>query len=91
MNIFFVMERPDGALELITAPLSKGDILPGVTRRSVIELAHGMNDLVVSEREVCIPTVLRVVVWWGAVREDGDGMEQGKELRPIVACPIPTR
>ena len=54
-------------------------------------MAHGMNDLVVSEREVRILTALWVMVRWVAVREGGDGMGQGKELKPTVASPVPTR
>jgi branched-chain amino acid aminotransferase len=30
--------------ELTTAPLDRGDILPGVTRRSILELARGWAD-----------------------------------------------
>ena len=44
MNIFFAL-RPRGAapgsgeVELVTAPLDRGDILPGVTRRYLTHLA----------------------------------------------------
>eukprot|EP00596_Hydrurales_sp_CCMP1899_P010457 CAMPEP_0119049858 /NCGR_PEP_ID=MMETSP1177-20130426/66797_1 /TAXON_ID=2985 /ORGANISM="Ochromonas sp, Strain CCMP1899" /LENGTH=323 /DNA_ID=CAMNT_0007027585 /DNA_START=224 /DNA_END=1191 /DNA_ORIENTATION=+ len=41
MNIFFVIKKREsegGGIELITAPLERGDILPGVTRRSIITL-----------------------------------------------------
>jgi len=58
MNIFFAIEKPEGGLELCTAPLSKGDILPGVTRRSILELARGMGDVEVSEREVSMSELL---------------------------------
>ena len=41
MNLFFLWEKADGGQELVTAPLSRGDILPGVTRDSVLELCRG--------------------------------------------------
>ena len=41
MNIFFLLKKKGGGVELVTAPLSRGDILPGVTRRSILELAKG--------------------------------------------------
>ena len=41
MNIFFVIRSEDGTyMELNTPPLDRGDILPGVTRRSVLELTR---------------------------------------------------
>ena len=40
MNVFFVWENEDGRKEIVTPPLNRGDILPGVTRRSVLELAR---------------------------------------------------
>lgn len=40
MNIFFLLRKSNGGLELVTAPLTRGDILPGVTRRSILELAR---------------------------------------------------
>jgi branched-chain amino acid aminotransferase len=57
MNIFFVIKNAEGKSELITGPLTRGDILPGVTRRSILELARDWaankpeySDLVVTER-----------------------------------------
>jgi branched-chain amino acid aminotransferase len=59
MNIFFVLdhrrrrrrggrnknndEKDDGILEIVTPPLHRGDILPGVTRQSIIELVGEWN------------------------------------------------
>jgi branched-chain amino acid aminotransferase len=41
MNICFVLQSKDGkTIELVTPPLDRGDILPGVTRRSVLELTR---------------------------------------------------
>ena len=43
----------------MTAPLGQGDILPGVTRRSVLELARAWPDVdVVSERHFTIDELL---------------------------------
>jgi len=41
MNIFFVMKKKDGSgVEMVTAPLTRGDILAGVTRDSILTLAR---------------------------------------------------
>jgi len=40
MNVFFVLKNKQGQTELVTAPLTDGTILPGVTRRCVLELAR---------------------------------------------------
>eukprot|EP00501_MAST-03F_sp_TOSAG23-6_P000546 GSMAST32.ASY1.ANO1.567.1 assembled CDS len=50
MNFFVLWEKKDGSgKELITAPLD-GTILPGVTRRSVIDLAHSLGEFEITER-----------------------------------------
>jgi branched-chain amino acid aminotransferase len=38
--------------ELVTAPLTRGDILPGVTRASILELARSWGEFDVSERYI---------------------------------------
>lgn len=60
MNIFFVLKSKDSnKLELVTPPLTRGDILPGVTRLSIIELAKQWTDeLVVSERFLTMAEVI---------------------------------
>jgi branched-chain amino acid aminotransferase len=41
MNVFFYLVNKDtGRKELVTAPLWRGDILPGVTRASILDLAR---------------------------------------------------
>ena len=52
MNVFFyILNKNSNRPELITAPLDRGDILPGVTRDSILYLArHGAYDMDVSER-----------------------------------------
>jgi branched-chain amino acid aminotransferase len=67
MNIFFLFRNdkdPNSALELVTAPLDRGDVLPGVTRDSIINLAKSemIQDIVghrltVSERWLTIAEV----------------------------------
>ncbi len=65
MNIFFVFKTLDGKTELVTAPLGRGDILPGVTRRSIIEMTKEWSksndgkhsDLIVNERFVTMGEV----------------------------------
>ena len=41
MNLLFFLENKEtGRKELVTAPLDRGDILPGVTRRSLLEVSE---------------------------------------------------
>lgn len=60
MNVFFAfrMEEDGGKTEIVTPPLDRGDILPGVTRDSILHLARGWgDDFVVSER---FPTMTEI-------------------------------
>lgn len=53
MNIMFVIkDKVTGKPELITAPLDRGDILAGITRYSILDLARAgkFGDMDVSER-----------------------------------------
>lgn len=43
-NFFVVWETKEGVLQLVTAPLTDGIILDGVTRRSVLDLARTRLD-----------------------------------------------
>mmetsp|Transcript_14511 Transcript_14511/g.28985 ORF Transcript_14511/g.28985 Transcript_14511/m.28985 type:complete len:401 (+) Transcript_14511:58-1260(+) len=59
MNLFVVIKSKDSNFtELVTAPLTDGTILPGVTRRSILDLARGKGDLVVSERKLYMSEVV---------------------------------
>jgi len=58
MNLFILMWDKNGNRELVTSPLSSGIILPGVTRRSVIELVSGWEGVRVSERKVTMGEVV---------------------------------
>ena len=50
MNVFFVLDSGDGGVELVTPPLTRGDILPGVTRDSIVHLAQEYDNVTVTER-----------------------------------------
>jgi len=60
MNMFFFLKKKgeDAAYELCTSPLSRGDILPGVTRNSALALARGWGEFEVNEREVTMPEIV---------------------------------
>jgi len=60
MNVFFMLEREDGSgRELVTPPLSRGDILPGVTRRSILDLTQEWGEFDAVERSITMPEVRR--------------------------------
>jgi len=61
MNMFLFWRNKKGEKELITAPLSDGTILPGVTRDSIIELAKQWNDFKVTERTYTIHEVIEAL------------------------------
>ena len=59
MNIFALFQQANSEkLELVTPPLESGLILPGVTRRSVLELARDSNEFDVNERKLTIKEIL---------------------------------
>lgn len=59
MNIFFVFrDKVTGKPEIATAPLTRGDILPGVTRDSILQLARQWPDVTVNERWVTMKEVI---------------------------------
>ena len=58
MNLFILLRREDGVRELVTPPLSMGTILPGVTRRSIIEMCSTWPDLTVTERRITMSEVM---------------------------------
>ena len=57
MNIFTLM-KTDAGCELVTPPLTAGTVLPGVTRRSILELAMAKPGLTVSERKITLTEIL---------------------------------
>ena len=58
MNIFALFKKENGKLELVTPPLDSGLILPGITRRSVLELAREFDEFEVNERKLTIKDIL---------------------------------
>jgi len=58
MNLFILLRGSDGSLELVTPPLETGVILPGVTRRSIIELCSTWSGIKVSERKITMKEVM---------------------------------
>ena len=50
MNSFFLWTNEEGVKELVTPTLEDGTILPGVTRRSVLDLALEWNECAVREK-----------------------------------------
>ena len=81
MNLFFLWEKVGGGLELVTAPLERGDILPGVTRRSVLELVRGWGEIEVSERDCTMAEVISAC-------EDGRMVESFGTGTAAVLCPV---
>lgn len=58
MNVFFfLMNEETHRVELVTPPLTRGDILPGVTRDSILHLARSWGDFDVSERYPTMPEI----------------------------------
>lgn len=57
MNLFVFLEHGNGQKELVTPPLDSGIILPGVTRRSIVELTQEWGDFKVSERKITMGEV----------------------------------
>ncbi len=53
MNVMIVLEKPGGGVELASPPLD-GTILPGVNRRSILELADNWEDVDVVERQISV-------------------------------------
>jgi len=62
MNQFFYWQKADGSgNELVTAPLSMGTILPGVTRDSVLTLTRDWKEFEVSERVYTMHEVIDAI------------------------------
>ena len=81
MNIFILLRKSNGRLELITPPLSDGLILPGVTRQSLIELANSWNEFDVIERVITMEEVERLIAQHKLLEMFGSGTA-------CVVCPV---
>ncbi|CAI9731897.1 branched-chain-amino-acid aminotransferase, cytosolic-like [Octopus vulgaris] len=80
MNLFIYWINEDGEKELITPPLN-GLILPGVTRRSLLELARDWNEFKVSEKEINMKEFLTALNEKRIVEVFGAGTA-------CVVCPV---
>lgn len=58
MNLFILLRNRDGSQELVTPPLDTGVILPGVTRRSIVEMVSTWPGLTVTERRITMKEVM---------------------------------
>ena len=58
MNLFILLRNRDGSQELVTPPLDTGVILPGVTRRSIVEMVSTWPGLQVTERRITMKEVM---------------------------------
>ena len=58
MNVFAFFDHGNGRKELVTPPLDQGIILPGVTRRSIIELVSEWGEFEVTERKVTMKEIV---------------------------------
>eukprot|EP00542_Grammatophora_oceanica_P022296 CAMPEP_0194042572 /NCGR_PEP_ID=MMETSP0009_2-20130614/14332_1 /TAXON_ID=210454 /ORGANISM="Grammatophora oceanica, Strain CCMP 410" /LENGTH=395 /DNA_ID=CAMNT_0038686465 /DNA_START=216 /DNA_END=1400 /DNA_ORIENTATION=+ len=82
MNIFVALiNKETGRKELVTAPLDRGDILPGVTRASILELSRMWNEFDVSERSLTMPEVVEAA-------DDGRLLEAFGAGTAAVVSPI---
>ena len=52
MNLFIHWINEQGEKELITPPLTRGDILPGITRDSILHLTREWNEFEVTEDNI---------------------------------------
>lgn len=60
MNLFFFWINPQGEKELITAPLD-GTILPGVTRKSILELCKDWNEFKITEKPFTMTQIVEAL------------------------------
>lgn len=58
MNLFMFWTNEQGEKELITPPLN-GIILPGITRKSLLELAHSWGEFKVSENVITMQHLIK--------------------------------
>jgi branched-chain amino acid aminotransferase len=59
MNVFFLLQDATDKKKkvLVTPPLYRGDILPGVTRRSILEIVSTWPNISVQERNISLTEV----------------------------------
>ena len=82
MNLFLYWINEDGEEELATPPLD-GIILPGVTRQSILDLAHKWGEFKVSERYLTMDDLTTAV-------EENRVREMFGSGTTCVVCPVST-
>jgi branched-chain amino acid aminotransferase len=81
MNQFFFWRHPTTARPtLITAPLTDGTILPGVTRDSILQLCRGWGEFDVEERTYTMKEVVSAVE---------SGRVSPAPPPPSICCAVP--
>lgn len=80
MNLFLYWINEDGEEELATPPLD-GIILPGVTRQSILDLAHKWGDFKVSERYLTMDDLISAL-------EGGRVREMFGSGTACIVCPV---
>ncbi|XP_078484488.1 branched-chain-amino-acid aminotransferase, cytosolic [Ciona intestinalis] len=81
MNVFVYWINEDGEKELATMPLGEGIVLPGVTRSSLIELAHEWNEFKVTERIITMADITNAL-------NENRMLEMFGAGTACVVCPI---
>ena len=89
MNLFVYWINENGVEELITPPLHSGLILPGITRKSLLEMARGWGEFKVSEKKITMAQ-FRKALREGRVKEMfGTGTAcLICPINKIVSCPL---
>nr|XP_020735768.1 branched-chain-amino-acid aminotransferase, cytosolic isoform X1 [Odocoileus virginianus texanus] len=82
MNLFLYWINEDGEEELATPPLD-GIILPGVTRQSILDLAHKWGEFKVSERYLTMADLTTAV-------EESRVREMFGSGTACIVCPVST-
>ncbi|XP_037086748.1 branched-chain-amino-acid aminotransferase, cytosolic-like [Pollicipes pollicipes] len=80
MNIFCFLLNESGERELVTPPLD-GIILPGVTRRSILDLARLWGEFAVSERRLTMAEFTRAAA-------EGRVLEMFGAGTACIVCPV---
>jgi branched-chain amino acid aminotransferase len=81
MNFFAFWLNEAGERELVTAPLSTGLILPGVTRQSLLDLTRQWGEFKVSERQIFMKDITKAL-------NEGRLLELFGAGTACVVCPI---
>ncbi|GFN78740.1 Branched-chain-amino-acid aminotransferase [Plakobranchus ocellatus] len=81
MNLFVYWINENGEEELITPPLDSGLILPGIVRKSLLEIARQWNEFKVSENVITMGKFVKAL-------SDGRVKEVFGSGTAGVVCPV---